>query len=236
MEFRSVAFPALATGVARLSPERSAVAMLIEAASHLASKTSLTTVVLALYPRPGLPRDVLPRFYSQVQELIERTQQIRHVTDSLQKLEHVYREFKSPGAARQVVQARDNLLRHRDTWEREMLDREPGDSRRERSWREYRDDMEPELERISALRKGEPELGRFGSEEIKPMDVAKLESEYTEYRSAAVREMIIIRKRNITDIEKEQTIRGFSTELNRSLEAEREHLQRLELELRELQT
>ena len=68
MGFQSIAFPALAIGAARFSPERSAVAMLIETASHLTSKTTLRTVILALYPRPGLPSDILPRFYSQVQE------------------------------------------------------------------------------------------------------------------------------------------------------------------------
>lgn len=52
MGFRSIAFPALATGAGRLSLEESAVAMLVETASHLRSDTSLKTVVLALYPGP----------------------------------------------------------------------------------------------------------------------------------------------------------------------------------------
>ncbi|MET0398826.1 MAG: macro domain-containing protein [Longimicrobiaceae bacterium] len=65
MGFRSIAFPALATGAARLSLEQSAVAMLIEIASHLRSPTNLRTVVLALYPRfAHVPRDLAPRFYS----------------------------------------------------------------------------------------------------------------------------------------------------------------------------
>jgi hypothetical protein len=58
--------------------------------------------------------------------------------------------------------------------------------------------------------------------------------EYTEYRSAAVREMIAIRKRNITDIEKELALRGFSAELNRALDHQRGELLRLETELRAL--
>jgi len=66
------------------------------------------------------------------------------------------------------------------------------------------------------------------------MDWERLESQYTEYRSAAVGEMIAIRRRNVTDIEKELTIRGFSTELRRALEYEKEQLQTLEAELREL--
>ena len=229
MGFQSIAFPALATGVAWLSPERSAVAMLIEIASHLNSETTLTTVILALYPRPGLPRDVLPRFYSQVEDLLERTEQIEAVTSSLEKLERVYRELKSTEAVEEVVQAREGLLRRRGVWEREMLERELGDSRRERSQREYRDDMEPELERISSLRRYRQELERN-----RPKDWERLESQYTEYRATAVGEMIAIRRRNVTDIERELTIRGFSTELRRKLEYEKEELQRLEGEFREL--
>ncbi len=55
MGFQSIALPALATGAARLSRDESAVAMLVEAASHLRLGTGLRTVVLALYPRPPAP-------------------------------------------------------------------------------------------------------------------------------------------------------------------------------------
>ncbi|MGA2829276.1 MAG: macro domain-containing protein [Streptosporangiaceae bacterium] len=229
MGFKSIAFPALATGTARLSPERSAAAMLIEIAPHLSSKTILKTIILALYPRPGLPRNTLSRFYSQVQDLLERTEQVNTVNSSLENLERVYRELKSPYAVEEVVETREGLLRYRDLWEQEMLEREPGDSRHERSRREYRDDMEPELDRISSLRRHRQEFERN-----RPMDWERLESQYTEYRSAAVGEMIAIRRRNVTDIEKELTIRGFSTELRRALEYEKEQLQTLEAELREL--
>jgi O-acetyl-ADP-ribose deacetylase (regulator of RNase III) len=229
LRFQSIAFPALATGAAWLSPERSAVAMLIEIAEYLSSRTTLTTVILALYARPGLPRDILPRFYSQVEDLLERTEQVKAVTSSLEKLERVYRELKSREAVEDVVKTREGLLRQRDVWEREMLEREPGDSTRYRSWREYRDDIEPELERISSWRRHQQELERSQSK-----DWERLESQYKEYRSTAVGEMIAIRRRNVTDIERELAIRGFSTELRRALEYEQEQLQRLEAELREL--
>jgi O-acetyl-ADP-ribose deacetylase (regulator of RNase III) len=229
MGFQSIAFPALATGAAWLSPERSAVAMLIEVASYLNSKATSTTVVLALYPRPGLPRDILPRFYSQVEDLLERTEQINAVTSSLEKLERVYRELKSTEAVEEVAQTREGLLRRRDMWEREILERELGDSTLHGSRREYRDDIEPELQRFSSLRRHRQEFERSHSK-----DWERLESQYAEYRAAAVGEMIAVRRRNITDIEKELTIRGFSTELKRSLEYEKEQLQRLEAELGEL--
>jgi O-acetyl-ADP-ribose deacetylase (regulator of RNase III) len=51
MGLESIAFPILATGAGRLSREESAVAMLMEAASHLRSDTCVRTVVVALYPR-----------------------------------------------------------------------------------------------------------------------------------------------------------------------------------------
>jgi predicted RNase H-like nuclease (RuvC/YqgF family) len=116
-----------------------------------------------------------------------------------------------------------------DMWAREMSERELGDSRRERSWRQYRDDIQPELERISSLRRHRQELERSG-----PEDWERLEAEYTQYRSTAVGEMIAIRRRNFTDIERELAIRGFSTELRCALEYEKEQLERLEAELREL--
>jgi O-acetyl-ADP-ribose deacetylase (regulator of RNase III) len=51
MGFESIAFPVLATGAARLPREESAVAMLLEAASHLRAETGLRNVVVALFPR-----------------------------------------------------------------------------------------------------------------------------------------------------------------------------------------
>jgi O-acetyl-ADP-ribose deacetylase (regulator of RNase III) len=49
--FESIAFPVLATGAARLPREESAVAMLLEAASHLRAETGLKNVVVALFPQ-----------------------------------------------------------------------------------------------------------------------------------------------------------------------------------------
>ena len=234
MGFQSIAFPALATGVSGLSPERSAVAMLIETASHLSSPTSVRHVILALYARPDLPQGILPRFYSQVEDLLERSEEIKGITSSLEKLEHMYRKLNSSEAAELVLQTRETLRGHQQNWERELIERELGDSRQERSSKEYREDIDSEIMGISGLRRHREEWQRLISERSRPEDWRRLECEYTEYRSAAVREMILIRKRNITDIEKELALRGFSAELNRALDHQREELLRLQAELREL--
>ncbi|HEY9782846.1 MAG TPA: macro domain-containing protein, partial [Leptolyngbyaceae cyanobacterium] len=69
--FHSIAFPALATGVARLSPERCAVAMMLEIAAYLSNLTDRKLVVVALYSDGYLSDDVLSRFYSQVSDFLE---------------------------------------------------------------------------------------------------------------------------------------------------------------------
>lgn len=231
--FRSIAFPALATGAAHLSSERSAVAMLIETAAHVGAPTSIELVVIALYPRPGLQQDVPPRFYSQVSDFLEMTQRIGSVTDSLNNLEKVYRELKFDETADIAVLSRDSLNQRRAKWEEEMLEREPSDHRRERGWREYREELEPDLDKISSLGKREG-IGELLARRSKSETWVRIDREYREYRTTALREMIAIRQRNSTDLQLELTRRGFSVEINRQLEREQEEIARLENELKEL--
>jgi len=227
MGLQSIAFPALATGVAALLPERSAVAMLVETASHLSSPTSLKTITIALYPREGLPRDVLPRFYSQVRNFLERSGQVVAFSSWLEKLELAYRELRASGEADEVASVRQRLRDRKKTWEEDAISLEPRNLKDER-WQRFRDDLEPELERISRLQTPfQPSL------EPIPAD-RHAESEYIEYRLGALREMIAIRQRNVTDIETEKTRRGFSIELNRQMEQEKEQLRRLQTEIAEL--
>ncbi|WP_341732347.1 macro domain-containing protein [Microcoleus sp. EPA2] len=72
--FHSIAFPALATGAARLSPEESAFAMISEIVSHLRGETSIALVILALYARPELPGNIISIFHAQVSELLNNVQ------------------------------------------------------------------------------------------------------------------------------------------------------------------
>jgi len=97
--FESIAFPALATGVARLSPEHCAVAMMLEIAAYLSKTTDIKLVVIALYARNKLPGDIIPRFYSQVSEFIELTQRLESMTAALESLEQVYRQLELDEAA-----------------------------------------------------------------------------------------------------------------------------------------
>ena len=46
--------------------------------------------------------------------------------------------------------------------------------------------------------------------------------------------MIAIRRKNVTDLELEKAIRGFSVEINRQLEYEQQEITRMEIELQEL--
>ena len=65
---RSIAFPALATGTARLTPEQSASAILIETLAYLETQPELEDVHLVLHPEGAGDRE--RRFYLQVQQYL----------------------------------------------------------------------------------------------------------------------------------------------------------------------
>jgi O-acetyl-ADP-ribose deacetylase (regulator of RNase III) len=228
----SIAFPALATGAASLSPERSAVAMLIETAEHIVNRTSIKLVIIALYPRADLPHDILPRFYSQVTDFLELTERVASITNALTNLEKIYRELRFDESANTVASSRDSLRQRKAEWEEEMLEREPNDYRRESRWNKRRESLEPDLERITSfLERRDKEFERIRGI---PKDWEQLEYDSIKYRKIAVQNMITIRKKNITDLELELARLGFSTKLNRQLEHEKEELSRLETELTKL--
>jgi O-acetyl-ADP-ribose deacetylase (regulator of RNase III) len=192
--FQSIAFPALATGAARLSPERSAVAMLIEMAAHLNQPTSLNQITIALYARANLSRNVLPQFYAQVSDFLEMTQRLNSVTAALDNLEKLYRALNLDKAAESSAFYRDDLRRRRSAWEQEVLQQEPGNFR-EGMGRKYRKEIETDLQEISLLGKRREELEEIVAKRGSTQTWERLESEYKEYRSAALREMITIRKK-----------------------------------------
>jgi O-acetyl-ADP-ribose deacetylase (regulator of RNase III) len=232
--FGSIAFPALATGAAGLSPERSAVAMLLEMATHFNQSTSINSITIALYPRPGLPRNVLPNFYAQVTDFLEIIQRMDSMTKALDNLEGIYRALNLNTAAESTAFSREDIQRHREIWEREILEREPGDIRHENIWNEYRREIEPDLRRLTSLSKRKEELDEIVAQHGEIPNLEKLEREYKEHRGATLRAMIIHRKKNITDFELQKTIRGFSVEINRQIEYEQQEISRLETELQEL--
>lgn len=80
---RSIAFPALATGTARLSPEQSASAILVETCTYLRASPSLEHVRIVLYEQSGGASE---RFYLKAQQylaLFEATSQVRTAADSV---------------------------------------------------------------------------------------------------------------------------------------------------------
>jgi O-acetyl-ADP-ribose deacetylase (regulator of RNase III) len=232
--FRSIAFPALATGTARLSPERSAVAMLIEMCGYISQSTSVKQITIALYSRTHLPENVLPQFYAKVSDFLEMTQRLNSIAAALDHLERVYHTLSLDKAAESTALYRENIRRRRAGWEREMLQREPEEYGHRYTWDEYSEEIEPDLRSISSLDKHKEELKEIIINRENTQTWEKLESEYKEYRGTAVRQMIIIRKRNITDLELELANQGFSIEINRQLEYQRKELNRLENELQEL--
>ncbi|NEP20825.1 macro domain-containing protein [Moorena sp. SIO3I6] len=229
--FRSIAFPALATGAAGLSPERCAVAMMIQTATYLSSSTNIELVVVALYSRIGLPKDVIHRFYSQVSDFIELTQRLESLTTALDNLEKLYRQLKHDETANITALSRESLRRYRSSWEKSISQREPKDFMQEQAWRSYREEIEPDLYRISDLYKRQEWLENFRYQRER----FQIWDEYKEYRSAALLEIILIRKKNITDLELELAKKGFDIHINRQLEHQKEELSKLEDELNKLQ-
>lgn len=216
LSLQSIAFPALATGAARLSPERSSVAMLLEITAHVNFSTNIKSIIIALYPRAGLPQNVLYNFYAQVSDFLEMTQRLNNLTATLDNLERVYRALSLDKEAESTAFSREDIKRHRGIWENEMLQREPENYRRENMWRKYQEEIEPDLRVFTSLN-NQP-----------------AEREINEYLITGLRETISMRKKNIVDYQKEQA-KGFSVEINRKLESEQQELSKLEAKLHELE-
>jgi hypothetical protein len=136
--------------------------------------------------------------------------------------------------AEAIAFSREDIKRRRMTWEKEILERDPEDFRQENVWRNYHTEIEPDLRRITALSKRKEELDEIVAQSGEVPDPEKLESEYKKHRSDTLRVMIAIRGKNVTDLELEKAIRGFSVEINRQLEYEQKEITRMETELREL--
>jgi len=83
---RSIAFPALATGTGRLSPEQSASAILIETFAYLETQPALEHVHIVLYPDGG--GGVQERFYLKAQQYLalrETATEIHRAVDHYQR-------------------------------------------------------------------------------------------------------------------------------------------------------
>lgn len=233
MGFKSIAFPALATGAARLSPERSAVAMIIETALHLSGPTNIDLVVIALFQREGLNAQVLPNFYKQVSDFIDMENSVGGLWGALDKLERLYRELKMERAAEKTGHASQEIRHRINAWEQDVLRQEPYD--REVLSSRHRAEI---TEVLTNYTEGNHllELEQLRQQRGKTRGQHEWEAEYRQYRVAALVEMIAIRRRNVSDLELELTRQGFSVDINRRIERERIEINRLEEELRSLRS
>lgn len=99
--FTSIAFPAFATGVAALSPERAAAAMLISIAAYLSGSTQISSVTIALFSHFSSSHEVLLRFYARVADFVDLARHLQSTTIALARLEQAYRELGADEAAAQ---------------------------------------------------------------------------------------------------------------------------------------
>jgi len=236
LSIRSVALPALATGVAGLSPEHSAVAMVLEIVKFLQAETSLKLVVIALFPRADLPREKLSEFYARVARFLQLVQEVETVANAVANLEDIYRELKMEKSAETAARSTRQLNKRVLEYELEFFERSGYQVHQSGALAPPGREIEEELESISTMRFRPEEIAeKVRAVSDSPAEVRRLEREYITHRSTALEKLIVIRRRNVTDLETEIAKVGFSTSLNRQLEHEKDEIFRLEKELKELE-
>ncbi len=187
--------------------------------------------MLALYARPGIQRDIPSQFYERVFVLLELIERVDNISVALDSLEKLYRISDVSEAAGITASSRASLHEQKLKWESELIAQE--DSEVKPNWHSYQQDIEPVLDSISSLGgyhdKFQEKLNMSSADSSK-----KIEQEYTEHRIKALQEIIAIGKRDMTDLELELARRGFSTEINRQLEFQKNKLKKSEAELEAL--
>ncbi|WP_437514859.1 macro domain-containing protein [Sorangium sp. So ce1099] len=215
--FTSIAFPALATGVARLSPERSAAAMLMAIADYVSGATQIQSITIALFPRFSPDHDVAMRFYAKIKDFVDLTRHLESTSLALAKLEQLYRELGSVNAAVVAADSRTSLGNRRDRLEEAVSFAEPDDGNGARAWLGALEDVESELESMSSSMARErlpsgihesldPRVPRGPGKE----NWLAIERQYKEERRGALRALIAIREKYVTEIELRATMRTFN--------------------------
>lgn len=94
LDLDSICFPALATAMGGLSPERSAFAMLMEIAAHLAGPTGITTVSIALFAPFGVDRsEAVARFFDQASSFFEVCRRFPSTASAIEAVEQAYQKL-----------------------------------------------------------------------------------------------------------------------------------------------
>jgi O-acetyl-ADP-ribose deacetylase (regulator of RNase III) len=204
--FQSIAFPALGTGAAGLSSERSTAVMLLEIVQHLSQFTNIHHVLLAIYPREDLPTGFLSQYYSNVEHFLFLFTRMESIIAALDGMKTNYYDQQDLLAAKITEDIRKKCINHQARWEVELIGFEPNELSLPSMV-----DFDMDLERISQLprERGRNQFQAYG-------------------HASALREVIAIRQRNIIDLEKELAMRGFSVEINRQIDREKEKISQLE--------
>jgi O-acetyl-ADP-ribose deacetylase (regulator of RNase III) len=210
--FQSIAFPALGTGAAGLVAEQSAAAMMLEIAAHLAQPTAIRRVLIAIYPREGMHKEVLQQYYANLERFLFLFPRMDQLILALDQMKGNYLQQSEFEAARAANELGERSVQQKARWEEAFtagaLQAFAGEA--PPAVFPARHDFEYDLERISRLALAPAGPTRRGSD-----------------NAAALREVIAMRQRNLIDLEKELALRGFSVEINRQIEREMQKISQL---------
>jgi len=120
-QVKSIAFPALVTDRMQLTPQQTAVAMMIEIVKYLQGKTELEKVTMAIAQGKEIRGDLLSRFYGQVSEFLDMHQQMETRQDLLSDLLRIYGSRKMEKAAEIVLSYQRKLDTLKEDWTQKML-------------------------------------------------------------------------------------------------------------------
>jgi O-acetyl-ADP-ribose deacetylase (regulator of RNase III) len=124
--FRTIAFPALATGAGKFSAEASAMAIVVEIDKHLRGRTSLESVTIVLHRTQGDAADVVDRFHGQVQEYLRATDRVGKIESTLNEANPALQRTHDSEMRSLLREASDVAVRTRTTLERDALLSDPG--------------------------------------------------------------------------------------------------------------
>lgn len=155
--YHSIVFPALATGTAKLSPEQSAVAMMLEIADFLIHSPSQLSVTIALYPRAGLARDIMSRYLHEVSIVLSVVRHVEEVMTAMADLQGVHKRIGQRDEANMIATSREKLLKYRAEWERNIMGNSLGLGRdNDLGLEYYLDRLLPELFRLTSVNNHRP--------------------------------------------------------------------------------
>ena len=239
LDLVSICFPALATAMGGLSPERSAFAMLMEIAAHLGGPTGITTVSIALFAPFGVDRtEAVTRFFDQVSSFFEVCRRFSSTTSAIEAIERAYQKLDRREAAvfpssfwESIHEPGLALDEDRDAKaEQEALPMEPGGAQRERDEQLPIEEPETNLPRAppppeppalagkmpapqaSAPSAPLPQRREVLAPSAAPVDWRAIELRCKEERRGMLRALVAIRERDLVQLELNAALEASSTD------------------------